>query len=63
MNNLKAAIDAAQEKDYIEFEKSIHKEMEARIQNDPYIKKRSAEMNKYQAIADTYKIIQDLNAK
>jgi transposase-like protein len=61
MENIKDAINSARSGDYVEFEKAVHREMNNRIQNDPYIQRRREELSRYKSIASTYSTINSLN--
>lgn len=53
--SLDVAIDSAMEQDFVEFEKALKQEINSRIMNDPYMKKRKEDFEKYKQISNIYK--------
>jgi hypothetical protein len=49
-----------EKEDFVEFAKAVKQELTNRIASDPWVKKQSDEIRKYQAIRDTYKQINSL---
>lgn len=61
MEHVKNAMDRVKDKDYVEFEKAVHKEMQCRLHNDPYVKRRREEIQRYNDISNMFTTINKLS--
>jgi hypothetical protein len=53
--SLDKVMSAAKEQDFVEFEKALKQELNIRVLQDPYVKRRKEEFDKYKNITNMYK--------